>query len=167
MTVPAQAVPRVRAGRVSIVFLSMLQLIGGGAAFVTWSLLSHHSSTADFGTASRAVAWGMASYLPLTFGLPFLLANFNRFPDDEVARGRILWSLRLVIWACCIAIGVGLALAVAQTISGFGSPAVPVALTLAGYAGLATTCSNRPASISRLGGWWWRSLSTWSYRSHG
>lgn len=82
----------------------LLQIATGGVSFLAWAWLSHQVPLNQYSAMQIAVAWGSALFLPLSLGLPFVLANFSRTQGDI---GRFAIALRLVVGTAGVAAIVG------------------------------------------------------------
>jgi len=116
--------------------LPLIQLGAGFGGFAAWSVLSQSVTTESFGRASTVMAWGMAGYLPLTLGLPFMLGNFYRDRRHDDTDPRALWTIRLTVFSAVALATLGLLTAlIGWAAPGTGWwPLVSGALCLAGLA---------------------------------
>ncbi|QBX55873.1 hypothetical protein EXE58_10655 [Nocardioides seonyuensis] len=93
--------------------MPVIQLGSGLAGFVAWSVASQFTDSDSFGRASAVLAWAMASYLPLTLGLPFVLGSFARLVEGQRLDARALWTIRLTVCTAGVVALIGLVVALA------------------------------------------------------
>tara|TARA_R100000365_G_C2747960_1_gene78500 strand:+ start:7208 stop:8482 length:1275 start_codon:yes stop_codon:yes gene_type:complete len=87
------------------------QFASGFIAFGLWGIVSHSSDQSVFAQLQTALAVAMVIYLPISLGLPFLVANYARRRDEAGLRQysfAVRAPLVTALAACAIAISIAL-----------------------------------------------------------
>ena len=85
-------------------------MVLAGIAFIFWTLISHLDTGDSSSVIITGFSVGMTIYLPLSLGLPFILANYFRESDENMdSRRHFVLSTILLLGACCLLGGLILA----------------------------------------------------------